>query len=168
MQKMSTATVRATFQSPLGPMTLAARGKALVGLWFDGQKHQPDPQAWPHDATHPVLLQAQAQLAEYFAGQRSVFNLPLDLDAGTEFQQAVWRGLLDIAPGTTTAYGELARRIGKPLAVRALGAAIGRNPISIIVPCHRVVGADGSMTGYAGGLDRKTALLRLEHLESNL
>ena len=166
MPKTTTPTVRAAFQSPLGPMTLAARGDALVGLWFDGQKHQPSPQAWPHDTAHPVLRQAQAQLAEYFAGQRLVFDLPLDLGAGTQFQQTVWRGLLQIAPGTTTAYGELAKRIGKPLAVRALGAAVGRNPISIIVPCHRVLGADGALTGYAGGLDRKTALLRLEHLES--
>ena len=160
--------VRAAFQSPLGPMTLAANSQGLCGVWFDGQKHQPEPQAWPQYAAHPVLLQAQAQLAEYFAGRRRVFDLPLDLGAGTDFQQTVWRGLLQIAPGTTTAYGELARRIGKPQAVRALGAAVGRNPISIIVPCHRVVGADGALTGYAGGLDRKTALLRLEHLESNL
>lgn len=168
MQKTPTATVRAAFQSPLGPMTLAARGSAVIGVWFDGQKHQPDLQAWPQDAAHPVLLQAQAQLAEYFAGQRRVFDLTLDLGAGTEFQQTVWRDLLQIAPGTTTAYGELAQRIGKPLAVRALGAAVGRNPISIIVPCHRVVGAGGALTGYAGGLDRKTALLRLELPESNL
>ena len=167
MQKTPTATVRAAFQSPLGPMTLAANSQGLCGVWFDGQKHQPDPQAWPQYATHPVLLQAQAQLAEYFAGKRRVFELPLDLGAGTEFQQTVWRGLIQIASGTTTAYGELARRIGAPLAVRALGAAVGRNPISIIVPCHRVVGAGGALTGYAGGLDRKTALLRLEHLESN-
>jgi methylated-DNA-[protein]-cysteine S-methyltransferase len=149
-------------------MTLAASAQGLCGAWFDGQKHQPDPQAWPQDAAHPVLLQAQAQLAEYFAGRRRVFELPLDLGSGTAFQQAVWRGLLQIAPGTTTAYGELARHIGKPLAVRALGAAVGRNPISIIVPCHRVVGAGGALTGYAGGLDRKTALLRLELPESNL
>jgi methylated-DNA-[protein]-cysteine S-methyltransferase len=149
-------------------MTLAASPQGLCGAWFDGQKHQPDPQAWPREAAHPVLLRAQAQLAEYFAERRRVFELPLDLSSGTAFQQTVWRGLLDIATGTTTAYGELARRIGKPLAVRALGAAVGRNPISIIVPCHRVVGAGGALTGYAGGLDRKTALLRLELPESIL
>ena len=168
MKPFSHPPARAAFHSPLGPMTLAANSQGLCGVWFDGQKHQPDPQAWPQDAAHPVLLQAQAQLAEYFGGQRRVFEVPLDLSSGTAFQQTVWRGLLEIASGTTTAYGELAQRIGKPLAVRALGAAVGRNPISIIVPCHRVLGADGSMTGYAGGLDRKTALLRLEHLESNL
>jgi methylated-DNA-[protein]-cysteine S-methyltransferase len=115
-----------------------------------------------------VLLRAQAQLAEYFAERRRVFELPLDLSSGTAFQQTVWNGLLQISPGSTTAYGELARRIGKPLAVRALGSAVGRNPISIIVPCHRVVGASGALTGYAGGLDRKTALLRLELPESIL
>ena len=168
MKLLNPNPVRTRFESPLGPMTLAASSQGLCGVWFDGQKHQPDPQAWPQDAAHPVLLQTQAQLAEYFAGQRRVFDLPLDLSAGTEFQQTVWRGLLQIASGATTAYGELARRIGKPLAVRGLGAAVGRNPISIIVPCHRVLGAGGALTGYAGGLDRKTALLRLEHLESNL
>lgn len=168
MKPLNPLPVRTRYQSPLGPMTLAASDRGLCGAWFDGQKHQPDPQAWPQDAAHPVLLRAQAQLAQYFGGQRRVFELPLDLAAGTDFQQAVWRALLQIAPGATTAYGELARRIGKPQAVRALGAAVGRNPISIIVPCHRVVGVGGALTGYAGGLDRKTALLRLERLESTV
>lgn len=168
MKNFTPAPVRTHFESPLGPMTLAASSQGLCGVWFDGQKHQPDPQAWPQDAAHPILRQAQAQLAQYFAGRRRVFELPLDLSAGTDFQQAVWRGLLEIAPGSTTAYGELAGRIGKPMAVRALGAAVGRNPVSIIVPCHRVVGAGGALTGYAGGLGRKSALLRLEQLESNL
>jgi methylated-DNA-[protein]-cysteine S-methyltransferase len=109
-----------------------------------------------------VLQQAAAQLAEYFAGCRQCFELQLDLRAGTAFQQAVWQALLNLPYGHTTSYGELARRIGRPKAVRALGAAVGRNPVSIIVPCHRVMGADGSLTGYAGGLPRKTALLQLE------
>lgn len=148
--------------TPLGTMTLAALDGYLVGVWFDGQKHQPDPQAWPVNPTHPVLLAAQTQLADYFAARRTVFDLPLGLSGGTAFQQAVWLALLDIAPGATVSYGELARRIGKPQAVRALGAAVGRNPLSIVVPCHRVVGADGTLTGYAGGLDRKQALLALE------
>ena len=156
------APVRTQFESPLGPMTLAASAQGLYGVWFDGQKHQTDSSAWPNDASHPLLLQAQAQLAEYFAGQRSSFGLPLDLGAGTPFQQSVWRTLLDIAPGATTTYGALARQIDRPLAVRAVAAAIGRNPISIIVPCHRVLGAGGALTGYAGGLDRKAALLQLE------
>lgn len=154
--------VRCTFASPLGPMTLAATGAGLSGLWFDGQKHMPDTSAWPVQADHPVLLQAQEQLRQYFAGQRSRFDLPLDLAQGTLFQQQVWHGLLDIPAGQPMAYGTLATRVGRPAAVRAVGAAVGRNPISIVVPCHRVVGADGSLTGYAGGLPRKMALLELE------
>ncbi len=154
--------VRCSFESPLGPMTLAASASGLAGIWFDGQKHMPDCSAWPVQADHPVLLQAQAQLREYFGGQRSHFDLPLDLSRGTLFQQQVWQGLLDISCGTTTSYGALGKRIGRPAAVRAVGAAVGRNPISIIVPCHRVVGADGSLTGYAGGLPRKVALLQIE------
>jgi methylated-DNA-[protein]-cysteine S-methyltransferase len=143
-------------------MTLAATDRGLRGIWFDGQKHMPDTSTWPVQADHPVLLQAQAALREYFAGQRQRFDLPLDLDQGTAFQQQVWRGLLEIPAGQTIAYGSLGTRIGRPAAVRAVGAAVGRNPISIIVPCHRVVGADGSLTGYAGGLERKVALLQLE------
>lgn len=161
-RRMTSQTVRARFDSPLGPMTLAASRQGLCGVWFDGQKHQPDTSALAHDPAHPVLIQAQAQLADYFAGQRSMFDLPLDLDRGTVFQQSVWRALLSIPLGDTAAYGTLARRIARPLAVRAVAAAIGRNPISIIVPCHRVLGANGALTGYAGGLDRKAALIRLE------
>ena len=157
--------VRCGYKSPLGPMTLAATAQGLAGIWFDGQKHMPDISAWPVQNDHPVLLQAQAELGEYFAGQRSHFDLPLDLDQGTEFQQQVWRGLLEIPSGATIAYGTLGARIGRAAAVRAVGAAVGRNPISIVVPCHRVVGADGSLTGYAGGLPRKVALLQLEQTQ---
>ena len=151
-----------TWQSPLGAMTLAATTRGLSGAWFDGQRHGPDASAWRCDATHPVLQAAIVQLGQYFAGQRTSFDLPLDLQAGTPFQQQVWQALLGIAPGATTSYGGLSAAIGKPAAVRALGAAVGRNPISIVVPCHRVLGATGSLTGYAGGLERKTALLSLE------
>ena len=143
-------------------MTLAASAAGLAGVWFNGQKHMPETSAWPIQNEHPVLLQTRTELQQYFAGRRTAFDVPLDLSQGTAFQQQVWRGLLDIAAGDTLAYGALSQRIGKPAAVRAVGAAVGRNPISIIVPCHRVVGADGSLTGYAGGLDRKTALLQLE------
>jgi methylated-DNA-[protein]-cysteine S-methyltransferase len=101
-------------------------------------------------------------LQQYFAGQRTLFDLPLNTATGTAFQQAVWQALLTIRPGTTCSYCTLASRIGKPAAVRAVGAAVGRNPLSIIVPCHRVIGTNGSLTGYAGGLARKTALLQLE------
>jgi methylated-DNA-[protein]-cysteine S-methyltransferase len=150
------------FQSPLGPMTLAAHQNHLVGVWFDGQKHHPDTAAWQPSEVHPVLIASAEQLRQYFAGQRSRFDLPLDLSSGSEFQQQVWRELLTIAPGRTPSYGMMGQRIGKPSAVRAVAAAIGRNPISIVVPCHRVVGAKGALTGYAGGLDRKAALLQIE------
>ncbi|MDI1271253.1 MAG: methylated-DNA--[protein]-cysteine S-methyltransferase [Polaromonas sp.] len=117
---------------------------------------------WPSDPEHPVLKEVMRQLGEYFAGRRTEFDVPLDLAHGTAFQQSVWQALLDIPQGGTASYGEVGRRIGKPAAVRAVGAAVGRNPVSIIVPCHRVMGANGALTGYAGGLDRKTALLKLE------
>lgn len=155
-------TVRCSYQSPLGGMTLAARANALVGVWFDGQKHQPDFSQWPLDNTHPVLLTARQQLAEYFAGTRSTFDMPLDLGNGTPFQQVVWQALCAIGPGKTASYGDVSHTIGKPSAARAVGAAIGKNPLSIIVPCHRVVGSTGALTGYAGGLERKVALLKLE------
>ena len=105
---------------------------------------------------------AQAQLAQYFSGQRRRFELPLDLTAGTPFQQAVWRALLSIDAGNTCSYADLAQRMGRPNSARAVGAAVGRNRLSVIVPCHRVVGKDGQLTGYAGGLPRKRALLALE------
>ena len=159
--------VQSSYPSPLGVVTLAATSQGLAGAWFDGQRHRPAGvsdahRAWPVDTHHPVLQLAGQQLSEYFAGQRRHFDLPLDLSGGTDFQQSVWRALLSIAPGRTQSYGELSRCIGRPTAMRAVGAAIGRNPISIIVPCHRVVGAHGALTGYAGGLPRKTHLLTLE------
>lgn len=143
-------------------MTLAARNGHMVGIWFDGQKHQPDGAAWAMDASVPVLQAAREQLADYFAGTRHHFDLPLDLHRGTAFQQAVWHALLAIPCGATTSYGALAQSLGNPAAVRAVGSAVGRNPISIVVPCHRVVGSNGALTGYAGGLDRKVALLQRE------
>ncbi|RYF42721.1 MAG: methylated-DNA--[protein]-cysteine S-methyltransferase [Comamonadaceae bacterium] len=160
--KFDTSTVQARYDSPLGPMLVAATARGLAGVWFEGQRHLPDNRGWPPAPEHPVLLQAIAQLGEYFAGRRRHFELPLDLQGGTAFQQSVWRALLAIPSGATTSYGTLSQRIGRPAAVRAVGAAVGRNPVSIVVPCHRVVGADGSLTGYAGGLERKSALLQLE------
>jgi methylated-DNA-[protein]-cysteine S-methyltransferase len=160
--KFDTSIVKARYDSPLGPMIVAATARGLAGVWFEGQRHLPDHSNWPVQADHPVLRQAQVQLAEYFAGHRSSFDLPLDLQGGTAFQRSVWDALLAIPRGGTTSYGTLSRSIGQPAAMRAVGAAVGRNPLSIVVPCHRVVGADGSLTGYAGGLERKTALLRLE------
>ncbi|HSV78417.1 MAG TPA: methylated-DNA--[protein]-cysteine S-methyltransferase [Ramlibacter sp.] len=152
--------------SPLGPMLLAATDRGLAGLWFEGQRHGPDASGWPEDPAHPVLRAAVGQLQEYFAGQRTAFSLPLDLRLGTAFQQSVWQALLAIPAGRTTSYAELGRRLGRPQAARAVGAAVGRNPVSIVVPCHRVLGTAGALTGYAGGLERKSALLRLEGTRS--
>ncbi|MET0543075.1 MAG: methylated-DNA--[protein]-cysteine S-methyltransferase [Variovorax sp.] len=163
MKFKNPAAIRSTrIDSPLGGITLAATDAGLAGLWFDAQRHAPDTTGWQTDANHPVLREAAAQVDDYFAGRRTQFDLPLDLSHGTAFQQTVWRALCAIAPGRTTSYGRLGAVIGKPAAVRAVGAAVGRNPISVIVPCHRVLGADGGLTGYAGGLERKSALLQLE------
>lgn len=156
------APVCVRYESPLGPMLLAATDRGLAGIWFEGQRHGPDARGWREDTSHPVLREAVAQLAAYFAGERTAFELPLDLQCGTRFQQSVWQALLAIPRGATTSYAQLARQLGRPQAARAIGAAVGRNPVSIIVPCHRVLGTGGSLTGYAGGLERKTALLRLE------
>ena len=163
-----TNTVQARLPSPLGTIVAAASDVGLCGLWFDGQRHQPATAlmaAWPEAASHPVLRSTAHALVAYFDGEADAFDafdLPLDLGYGTVFQQAVWRALLRIPRGATISYGLLSQRVGNPAAVRAVGAAVGRNPISIIVPCHRVVGSNGSLTGYAGGLERKAALLRLE------
>ncbi len=151
--------------SPLGPITLAASAQGLCGLWFEDQKHGPSPtqrQQWAIDANHPVLQSAAAHVLAYLGGQTLQWQGPLDLSAGTPFQQSVWRALLSIPSGYSQSYGELARLLARPQAVRAVGAAVGRNPVSIIVPCHRVLGAGGQLTGYAGGLWRKEALLQLE------
>lgn len=160
--KKSVDTVTTTFNSPLGCMRLAANPQGLCGVWFEGQRHQADASGWPTVQEQPVLQQAIAQLTQYFAGQRRQFDLPLDLSAGTPFQQTVWRALQNLAFGQTCSYGALSAQIGRPTAVRALSGAVARNPLSIIVPCHRVLGANGALTGYAGGLERKAALLQLE------
>jgi methylated-DNA-[protein]-cysteine S-methyltransferase len=152
---------QARVQTPLGALTVAVTAKGLAGAWFDGQAHHPGPLETPVDATHPQIVRAVFALDAYFSGRRPVHPPALDAQ-GTAFQQAVWRALGEIAPGATTTYGEIAQRIGRPAASRAVGAAVGRNPISILVPCHRVIGRDGSLTGYAGGLPRKHALLAHE------
>ncbi len=151
-----------TVPSPLGEVLLGFDGEALLGLWFRGQKDEPaiGPGWVRHDA-HPIAARAATRVARYFHGLDEPFDVPLRL-RGTPFQVAVWEALRAIPRGETIPYAELARRIGAPRAVRAVGAAVGRNPVSIFVPCHRVVGSDGSLTGYAGGLPRKTHLLRLE------
>jgi methylated-DNA-[protein]-cysteine S-methyltransferase len=151
-----------TFNSPLGLIRVAASPQGVCGVWFEGQRHQPDANAWPTVPDHPMLQQATVQLTQYFAGQRRQFDLPLDLNAGTAFQQAVWQALLSLAFGQTCSYGNLSAQLGRPTAVRAVSGAVARNPVSLIVPCHRVLGTSGALTGYAGGLDRKAALLKLE------
>ncbi len=163
MPRPHTSTItQHSFDGPLGTITVAATAQGLAGVWFAGQRHWPDMRGWATDATHPLLLRAQAQLLQYLAGERQQFDLPLDLRAGTPFQQSVWRALLGIPFGQTTRYGAIGTQLGREQAARAVGSAVGRNPLSMIVPCHRVVGSNGSLTGYAGGLERKTALLQLE------
>jgi methylated-DNA-[protein]-cysteine S-methyltransferase len=150
------------YDSPHGRMLLVAGGDGLAGVYFDGQKYHPElEREWRRDARHAVLAQAKRELAEYFAGERKVFDTPLAPE-GTAFQKSVWRAISTVAFGDTITYDALARRAGAPGGARAAGAATGRNPLTILVPCHRIVGSDGSLTGYAGGLARKRALLALE------
>jgi len=149
-----------TESSPIGDLTLVGDGEALAGLYMTDHRHQlPIPPGARRDAS--AFAEARRQLGEYFGGERTRFILPLRME-GTEFQRAVWRALLDIEYGETVSYGELARRIGRPGASRAVGLANGRNPVSIVVPCHRVIGSSGSLTGYGGGMERKRFLLDLE------
>jgi methylated-DNA-[protein]-cysteine S-methyltransferase len=148
--------------SPVGPLTLVASGSALAAiLWKDDNPRRVRLGNVVEDGTHSILLETQRQLGEYFAGQLTVFTVKLDF-AGTDFQRRVWAALLTIPYGQTRSYGEIARQIGSPAAVRAVGAANGRNPISIIAPCHRVVGSTGELTGFAGGLQTKARLLAFE------
>jgi methylated-DNA-[protein]-cysteine S-methyltransferase len=156
-----TLIAQSRIESPLGPLTLATTALGLALAWFDAQQHRTETVAAPIDPQHPTLQQAAREFAAYWADGRTRFTLPLD-PQGTPCQLAVWQVLRGIESGALLSYGEVARRIAKPAAVRAVGAAIGRNPLGIIVPCHRVVGSNGSLTGYAGGLPRKQALLQHE------
>jgi methylated-DNA-[protein]-cysteine S-methyltransferase len=148
-------------ESPLGRLLLTSDGSALTGLYTAPERKSQSTAGWAQDAGIAPLAATLCQLSEYFAGTRREFDLPLRLD-GTPFQTRVWRELLEIPYGETWSYGQLAKRIGNPSASRAVGLANGRNPISILVPCHRVIGADGSLTGYGGGLERKSWLLAHE------
>jgi methylated-DNA-[protein]-cysteine S-methyltransferase len=147
--------------SPLGSLLLAASGQGLCGLYFEEHRHFRGAQGWVEMRDHPHLQRAAEQLDDYFAGKRRVFDLPLDL-AGTPFQQKVWAQLPQVPYGATVSYLLHARAVGAGHAVRAVGTAIGRNPVSIIVPCHRILGSDGALAGYAGGLERKRYLLAFE------
>jgi methylated-DNA-[protein]-cysteine S-methyltransferase len=149
-------------KTPIGELMLVAHGAALTGVYFAGCNHIPAARSrWTRFALDPILQEAEKQLEEYFAGKRRRFTLTLGL-AGTEFQQRIWREIALIPYGETVSYSELAQRAGAPQAVRAAGTSTGRNPVSIIIPCHRVVGKKGGMCGFAGGLERKRYLLQHE------
>jgi len=151
-----------TMKSPVGILKLVASDKGLAAiLWENDNPKRVRLQPLTENKHHSVLLEAERQLNDYFAGKRKSFSLKLDF-AGTEFQKKVWKALLSIPFGETRSYGQIARQIGNPKAVRAVGAANGRNPISIIAPCHRVIGSSGKLTGFAGGLKTKAHLLELE------
>jgi methylated-DNA-[protein]-cysteine S-methyltransferase len=161
-EKTSKAYVYKTMKSPVGILTLVGGADGLAAILWEGD----DPgrvkltMAW-EDRTYPVLVETQRQLEEYFTGGRRNFSVPLDF-SGTDFQKKVWRALLTIPFGETRSYGEIARQVGNPKAMRAVGAANGKNPISIIAPCHRVIGASGALTGFAGGMKAKAFLLEHE------
>jgi len=150
------------FNTPLGSMYAVANGDALAGLYFDGARWAPPVTGdWTEDRGHPALAACAAQVTEYFAGKRHAFDLAWALD-GTPFQRRVWDAIARIPFGATLSYSELAAQAGAPGASRAAGAATGRNPLTIVIPCHRVVGAHGDLTGYAGGMARKVDLLTRE------
>jgi methylated-DNA-[protein]-cysteine S-methyltransferase len=151
-----------TLETPLGTLLIAARETGLAGVWFDAQQYFPTMVAtWQRDDAHPTLRDASAQLGAYFAGDLTAFSVALAPE-GTAFQQSVWRDIATVGFAKTRSYGAIAHAIDKPKASRAVGAATGRNPLSIIVPCHRIIGASGALTGYAGGMPRKVKLLALE------
>jgi methylated-DNA-[protein]-cysteine S-methyltransferase len=152
----------ARIDSPLGPLLAVAEAGGLTGLYFEGAKHSPaiDP-GWREDSGAPLFLELARQLREYFAGERRAFDLPLAWH-GTTFQQRIWREIARVPYGKTITYSELGAAAHAREAARAVGAATGRNPFTLVVPCHRIVGTNGSLTGYAGGIERKARLLALE------
>jgi methylated-DNA-[protein]-cysteine S-methyltransferase len=156
---MTTAT-HTTIDSPIGELTLVARDGVLSGIYFPGHWHMPAPEVFGTRSVHG-FEEAHEQLSEYFAGERTVFELATTI-AGDEFQRRVWELIDRIPYGETTTYGEMAQELGEPAPAREVGSAVGRNPLSIVTPCHRVVGKGGKLTGYAGGLERKRFLLELE------
>jgi len=151
-----------TMASPVGELKLVASERGLSAiLWENDDPARVRLGPLAEDAEHPILVEAERQIGEYFAGTRKAFTVPLDFH-GTEFQKSVWAALLAIPYGETRSYAEIARAVGRPTAFRAVGAANGKNPISIIAPCHRVIGTNGALTGFAGGLEAKQLLLGLE------
>lgn len=161
---MEDMTRYATMSTGLGELDVVLDGDALAGVYFPGHWTRPDRGEWGEEVDpteDPLFAEFGRQLGDYLGGARSAFDLPIKL-SGSPLEEEVWAQLLGIAYGSLTTYGEIARCLGRPAAAQAVGRAVGHNPISVIVPCHRVVGSDGSLTGYAGGLDRKRALLELE------
>lgn len=156
-----TARVHTFLESPVGELTVVAEGGSLVGVYFADPRHGPGElgRSAPAD---PTLRRVCRELRGYFVGSCTRFDIPVVFPAGSPFQRQVWRALQDIPYGETVSYGELAARLGRPAAARAVGGAVGRNPVSVVVPCHRVVGATGALTGFGGGLDRKQTLLDVE------
>ena len=165
----SAARTHTVIDSPYDPLTLVAEGEHLVCLYMVDQRHRPDDSRFGERVppTAEPFAETDRQLREYFAGRRQEFDLPLK-PQGTVFQQRVWAALREIPYGRTWTYGELAVHIGQPSASRAVGLANGKNPIGVIVPCHRVIGSDGSLTGYGGGLDRKKSLLEHERTTAGI
>jgi len=156
-----------TLPSPIGTLRLRATDEGLTHVFHENQQSDLENTDWEEDAHHPHLAKARTQLEEYFEGKRRTFNVPLAPE-GTAFQQEVWMALRGIPYGQTLSYSEIAEQIGNPKAVRAVGAANGNNPLSIFVPCHRVIGTNGKLTGYAGGLGNKSTLLAIERGEREL
>ena len=154
---------QARFDSPVGELTAAATARGIALLWFDA----PALAQIPTGPAHPWLARLGEQLARYWQDSRQTFDVPLDMH-GTPFQRAVWRALCGIPSGQTCSYADIAQRVGTPAAVRAVGAANGANPVAIVVPCHRVIGRDGTLTGYGGGLPRKATLLQHESAQGTL
>ncbi|HSY17385.1 MAG TPA: methylated-DNA--[protein]-cysteine S-methyltransferase [Candidatus Acidoferrales bacterium] len=162
----NTTTSYSVIKSPVGELLLTADDSALTGVYFAGCNHVPaESKQWTRNPQHPVLQSAAKQLAEYFAGKRTAFSISLH-PSGTDFQEKVWREIARIPYGKTVSYSHLAKRAGTPDAVRAAGTATGRNPLSIVIPCHRVVGKNGALCGFAGGLERKQYLHTLEGLSA--
>jgi methylated-DNA-[protein]-cysteine S-methyltransferase len=152
------------YESPIQSLRLVSNGRSLLGIYMMSEKHDRTPQNdWFEDASVAPFAETKQQLTAYFAGTLTAFDLPLQMQ-GTLFQQQVWAALKTIPYGTTKSYGELAQQIGQPKAARAVGLANGQNPVSIVVPCHRVIGANGKLTGYGGGIERKQWLLNHERL----
>ena len=156
-------TIYMSYSSPLGPMILATTLNKLIGVWFKGQRYAPTLSNWLMKDEDPLLQETARQLTTYFSKKLFIFNLPLYYNQGTFFQVSVWQSLAEIPYGETRTYSAISENLGNPNAARAVGTAIGHNPFSIIVPCHRVLGRNGTLNGYAGGLERKSYLLDLEN-----